>query len=101
MQMSIEDWRAEIDVIDGELLRLLNARASLAVKVGEAKRSVGLSIWDGEREREVLARVRRANTGPLDERAVVRLFRRIIHESRRVEICARESSGAHTEGAVR
>ncbi len=36
--MTIEDWRAEIDAIDDELLRLLNNRASLAVKVGESKR---------------------------------------------------------------
>lgn len=98
--MSIEMWRAEIDAIDGELLRLLNMRARLAVKVGESKRVAGLSIFDREREREVIGRVCQANVGPLDERAVTRLFRRIICESRRVEACAIEQSGAHTEGAL-
>ena len=39
--MTIEDWRVEIDKIDGELLRLLNARAELAVRVGESKRVRG------------------------------------------------------------
>jgi chorismate mutase len=99
--MTIEDWRAEIDAIDDELLRLLNARATLAIRVGESKRSVGLSVLDGAREREVVERVRSANAGPLDESAVARLFRRIILESRRAEALALEESGAHLEEALR
>ncbi len=99
--MTIEDWRAEIDAIDDELLRLLNTRAALAIRVGETKRSVGLSVWDGAREREVIARVRAANNGPLDAQAVERLFRRIIHESRRAESHALEQAGAQAEGMRR
>ena len=83
--MDIEHWRVEIDEIDDHLLRLLNMRARLAVKVGALKRIRGLPLTDQEREREVLLRVRRNNSGPLDERAVTKLFRRIIRESRRVE----------------
>ena len=93
--MTIEDWRAEIDAVDAELLRLLNARATLAIRVGESKRSAGLSVTDGAREREVVERARRANAGPLDSAAVARLFRRIIHESRRAEAASlRESEAA-------
>ena len=92
--MTIEDWRAEIDEIDNELLRLLNARAALAIRVGETKRSAGLSVTDGAREREVVERARRANVGPLDSAAVARLFRRIIRESRRAEAEALEESDA-------
>ncbi|MCA1633702.1 MAG: chorismate mutase [Acidobacteria bacterium] len=91
----------EIDAIDEELLRLLNARAGLAISVGELKRSAGLSICDAEREREVVERARRANTGPLDGRAVAKLFRRIIRESRRVEAGALEESAARAEGVLR
>lgn len=99
--MTIEDWRAEIDAIDNELLRLLNVRARLAIRVGESKRSVGLSVWDGAREREVIARACRANAGPLDAQAVERLFRRIIHESRRAESRALEAASTQTEGVLR
>lgn len=99
--MTIEDWRAEIDAIDDELLRLLNTRAGLAIRVGESKRSVGLSVHDGQREREVIERARRANAGPLDEQAVERLFRRIIRESRRAESLALEEAGVETEGVLR
>jgi chorismate mutase len=85
--MSIEDWRSEIDSIDKELLRLLNSRARLALKVGALKREVGLPLCDKDREQDIIDKICLANPGPLDERAVTRLFRRIIFESRRVEAC--------------
>ena len=58
-------------------------------------------MLDGAREREVIERARRANAGPLDDRAVERLFRRIIQESRRAEAAALEESRASLEEALR
>ena len=45
--MTIEDWRVEINTLDGELLRLLNKRARLALQVGESKTASGLSLCNG------------------------------------------------------
>ena len=95
--MNIEYWRSEIDEVDSELLRLLNRRARLAAKVGKLKRAAGLPLSDPERERAVLRRLQQANTGPLDQRAIGKVFRRIIHESRRVE---REVPGTVTVEAT-
>jgi chorismate mutase len=83
--MNIEHWRSEIDELDKELLRLLNMRARLALKVGALKKASGLPLCDPERERRVLQRLQEANSGPFDHEAVRRLFRRIIRESRRIE----------------
>ena len=83
--MDIEHWRKEIDDIDAELLRLLNMRARLALKVGALKQAADLPCCDPERERYVLQRLGQINDGPLDESAVGRVFRRIIRESRRVQ----------------
>ena len=83
--MDIDHWRKEIDDIDAELLRLLNMRARLALKVGALKQAQHLPFCDPDRERSVLQRLTEMNAGPLDERAVGRVFRRIIRESRRVE----------------
>lgn len=83
--MDIEHWRKEIDEIDTELLRLLNMRARLALKVGALKQAAHLPFCDPERERIVLERLQEINDGPLDERAVGKVFRRIIRESRRVQ----------------
>src|SRR5262245_3094134 len=91
-QMDIEDWRTEINALDRELLRLLNQRARLALKVGESKAAAGAHLCDHTREREVIERMSEANEGPLDERAIVELFRAIIHESRRIQTRAAEQA---------
>ena len=84
--MDIEHWRKEIDEVDAELLRLLNVRARLALKVGALKKAQRLPFCDPDREEYVLTRLRELNSGPLDSRAVHKLFRRIIRESRRIQI---------------
>src|SRR5438093_13747520 len=91
--MSIEDWRTEINTLDREMLRLLNKRASLALKVGESKTASGLHLCDHTREREVIERMCETNEGPLDDRAIVELFRAIIHESRRIQTRVADHSG--------
>jgi len=98
--MDIEHWRKEIDEIDSELLRLFNVRARLAIKVGTLKRSTGLPLRDLDREQFVLDRLQEANSGPLDHGAVVRLFRRIMRESRRVEaLAAQQPNGSNLASA--
>ena len=71
--MDIEYWRKEIDDIDDELLRLLNMRARLALKVGALKQAAHLPFCDPARERTVLQRLQEINNGPLDERAAFAL----------------------------
>src|SRR6516165_7061699 len=85
MDMSINDWRSRINDLDRELLRLLNERARIALRVGESKKEAGVSVCDHTREREVIERMCRVNEGPLDDRAIVELYRAIIHESRRIQ----------------
>lgn len=90
--MSVDDWRSRIDELDGELLQLLNERARIALKVGESKKEAGASLCDHTREREVVERMCGANEGPLDDRAIVELYRAIIHESRRIQSLATQPS---------
>ncbi len=90
--MSIDDWRVQIDELDADLLRLLNERARIALKVGDSKKQAGASLCDHTREREVIERLSAANEGPLDDRAIVELYRAIIHESRRIQNLAHHPS---------
>ncbi len=78
---TINNPRAEIDAIDGELLRLLNKRAEIALRVGAAKTSVETPLCDSRREKEVLSRLRMKNAGPFDEHSIDNIFQRIIDES--------------------
>jgi chorismate mutase len=83
--MDIDDLRKEIDRLDNELLRIFNERAGLALKIGEIKKGLELPVYDPAREKRIFQRMKDANPGPLDDQAIVRLFERVIDESRRLE----------------
>jgi chorismate mutase/prephenate dehydratase len=81
----LDDLRAQIDELDGQIVRLLNRRARLGLEAGQAKSRDGRPIADGEREREVLVRVAMANDGPLPQDALLALYRQLIETIRRLE----------------
>ena len=83
--MTIDDWRAGIDSIDEELLRLLNRRAQLVANIAALKAARAMPLRDAERESAVLERARCAVVSPLDEAGMSRIFQRILVESRRVQ----------------
>ncbi|MGE5471209.1 MAG: prephenate dehydratase [Bacteroidota bacterium] len=80
LQKALAGVRAEIDGIDSELLRLLNARARCAQKVGEIKAEHGEAghIYRPEREAQVLRRLQDANPGPLPSENVTFFFREVM-----------------------
>jgi chorismate mutase len=85
--------RDEIDRLDEVLVRLLNARAGCALKIGALKKRLEMEIYQPSREEAVLRHVRDTNAGPLDSDAIARLFERIIDEARRLERVVQEREG--------
>jgi len=83
--MTIDDIRENIDRLDSELLRIFNERASLALAIGEIKKGLDLPVYDPAREKRIFTRMTAENQGPLDDQAIVRLFERVVDESRRLE----------------
>lgn len=80
LQKDLAGVRAEIDRIDGELLRLLNARARCAQEVGAIKARHGEHghIYRPEREAQVLRRIQEGNAGPLTDETVTFFFREVM-----------------------
>jgi len=80
LQKALAGVRAEIDGIDGELLRLLNARARCAQKVGVIKAEHGEAghIYRPEREAQVLRRLQDSNPGPLPGESITFFFREVM-----------------------
>lgn len=78
---TLEALRQDIDRIDGELLRLISARARCAQQVAEVKQAENPELtvfYRPEREAQVLTRVMASNPGPLSDEEVARLFREIM-----------------------
>ncbi len=83
--MNIDKIRQQIDQLDDQLLELFNRRAALALHIGQIKKEKQLAVYDPDREKRIFSRVQQANQGPLDNSAIVRLFERVIDESRSLE----------------
>jgi chorismate mutase / prephenate dehydratase len=83
MSDELKQCREQIDRIDDELLRLFNERAKLAQKVGHVKGES--AVLRPEREAQVLRRMAGANTGPLPEASVTRLFTEVMSHCRALE----------------
>ncbi len=78
MSDALEPIRQEIDKHDHELVRLLNARLTLAAEIGKLKRSSGGSIYASEREDKVLRKVCDLNEGPIKNEALQAIYREIM-----------------------
>jgi chorismate mutase/prephenate dehydratase len=74
--------RDRMDVIDGELQKLLNERAACALKIGEIKQAEAGEeapvFYRPEREAQILTRIQKENQGPLTDADIAGLFREII-----------------------
>lgn len=85
---SLEDLRKRIDSLDDELLTLFLERAGIARKVAEAKRLEGLTVFDANREEQVLQRLitAAASAAPeVNDKTVRSLFETIIRECRALQ----------------
>ena len=82
---TIAALRRQIDRLDDRLLALLNRRARLVTAVGATKARNGASVYVAGREKAVLARLERANRGPLSSAHLRAIFREVISASRSLE----------------
>ena len=102
MSDDISDLRQRIDAIDDALLDLLNQRAEIARRVGEAKKQ-GV-VYRPEREAQVHRRLHGRNNGPLSNGTVSSLFTEIISSCRAQEellnIACLGPAGTFSEEAV-
>lgn len=83
MSDEIATLREQIDALDRELLILVNRRAGLARRIGEAKQ--GAPVYRPEREAQILRRATEQNPGPLPPERVTGIFREVISACRGME----------------
>ncbi len=81
----LEEYRVIIDEIDRRLVALLNERTVIVESIGRTKREAQLPVYEPRREDQVFANIASANTGPIGNDAVRRIFERIIDEMRGIQ----------------
>ena len=83
--MKLEDLRKKIDAADDRILRLLNARASLARRVGTLKQKTGQDFYIPHREKKIIAGLLTRNSGPLSPESIESIYREILNACRSLE----------------
>jgi len=82
---SIGEIREKIDKLDEKLIRILNQRANLGVKIADIKSATGAPVFHPARENQILEKVASLNSGPLSNTAAQNVFREIFSATRSVE----------------
>jgi chorismate mutase/prephenate dehydratase len=90
LRARLHELRDGIDAADRELLRLLNQRALLSLEVGRVKARMSEtgkpgSIFNPQRERQVLDNLASWNTGALPQRHIENIWREIFSSSRALQ----------------
>lgn len=84
--MDIADWRQKIDDLDRRIVDLLCHRAQAVHEIGKLKSAAGLPVYEPAREKSVFQNARSANTGPLPDRDLLRIYERIVDVMRQSEM---------------
>jgi chorismate mutase/prephenate dehydratase len=82
---NISTLRLAIDEIDAHILDLINRRLLLAQQIGHVKQQDGIQISDQRREKDIMDRLLRTNSGPLDANSLQHIFTAIIAAGRSVQ----------------
>ena len=77
--------REGIDQIDREVVRLLSERTLHSVLIGRVKRSLNLPTYNPEREKQISKRISGYVEEPLRPEALIRIYERILDESRAIQ----------------
>jgi chorismate mutase/prephenate dehydratase len=84
--MELNDLRKKIDSIDAKMLELLNERMEVVNQVGELKRQTKATIYRPEREKAIIDRLSKLNTGRLNKAAIEAIFLEIFAVARNIEL---------------
>lgn len=83
-EQRIEHLRSQLDEINLQLLRTLEARGRRVREIMALKREIGRAVYDPARERAMLDTLMRSAEGVYSEAALERMFSTIFTESRKL-----------------
>ncbi len=75
---TLEECRQQIDALDSDIVRLLNARIRTAMEIGRLKQEADAPVYVPAREMQVFEKVMRLNEGPMSDAHVRAIYREIM-----------------------
>lgn len=89
----IEQLREQVSENDRALVEIFNRRLELVAQIKSVKLERGMAFVDPEREASMLQSLRRANSGPLSEEGLRKLYDTVLDLTKR-EVALGESDAA-------
>jgi chorismate mutase len=84
-ELELADWRAKIDGIDEQIVKLISERAAAANAIGELKHRHAMPVYEPKREQKVIDHVRAVNPGPLPDQEIQHIYERIMDVMRTLQ----------------
>lgn len=81
----LHQLRKKIDLLDNHIVRLLNRRMKLAEFAGSLKALNGHRVYDRTREKQILSRLTSGKKGPLKEKDLLSIYKKILQVSRQYQ----------------
>jgi len=75
---SLQSHRCEINRLDGEIVRLLNARTEHVLAIGCIKQQNHKDFYAPNREKEIFEHIKRLNAGPMTNDSLCAIYREIM-----------------------
>ena len=103
---NLKKYRNKIDIIDNKLLKLMQARAELALKIGQIKSKLdpNASLYKPDREADVLRNILKQNTGKISDKKIKTIFRELIAAclslEEEIKVAYLGPEGTHSEAAL-
>jgi chorismate mutase/prephenate dehydratase len=85
----LEDYRNKIDEIDEGLVKLLNRRADIVMKIKKLKEKQDVPLYDAKREEDLINNIVKYNEGPLYNDNIIQIFESIL---RNVQILEKDET---------
>jgi len=82
---SLERLRRDLMEADRKIVKLLNERAELSLKIGRIKDKNGLDVYDASQEAKIFKNLAKVNDGVLPDKYLKAIFREIISASRALQ----------------
>ncbi len=82
---SLERLRRDLMVTDRKIVKLLNERAELSLKIGRIKDKNGLDVYDASQEVKIFKNLAKVSDGALPDKYLKAIFREIISASRALQ----------------
>ena len=83
-EILLDQLRKEINKIDSRIAAQLVKRINVVIEIGMIKKSMGLSTYDAQREKEIESNIKKEDDSSINK-ALKNIYERIIDESRAIQ----------------